>query len=98
MVMHEDFADEPSVEERMPHGLSPAEMKALHDEASVEDCEFCGESFHYDELVPTGHYEYYTMDLDPGTRICADCLERRREDYTPSDPALFDCYMPVQIG
>ena len=40
-------------------------------------------------------YEYYTMDLDPGTRICTECLESHRVRFIPDNPSLFDCYTPM---
>ena len=70
-MWHEDFADEPAVEERMPFGVPPEEMRAVLEEALQDDCcELCGLLFDPGELTETGMYEYYTMDLDPGTRVC----------------------------
>lgn len=97
MGWHEDFEDEPTVEERMPFGLPPVEIQALHAEASVDRCESCGESFPCDYFEPIGYIEYCTMDLDCDTRICSDCLEERRASYIPDDPELFDCLTPVHI-
>ncbi len=94
---HEDFGDSPSVEELTPTGMCP-EMKALHDAAYHVPCEHCGESFYVHDLVTTGYGEYITMDLDPGTRLCEDCLERQRDRYTPDDPRLWDAWTPVRIG
>ena len=92
----EDFDDEPSVEERMPFGVSPEEMRAVSEEAMPSDCcEFCKLPSDDGELVETGMYEYYTMDLDPGTRVCPECLESHRMLFIPDDPSLFDCYTPL---
>jgi hypothetical protein len=95
-VLHEDFGDEPSVEERMPFGVSQEEMLVVFKEVLENDCcEHCKQLFDAGELVETEMYEYYTMDLDPGTRICPECLESHREQYIPDDPSLFDCYIPL---
>ena len=95
-MCREDFGDEPSVEERMPFGVSPEEMRAVSEEAMLSDCcEFCERLPDDGELVETGMYEYYTMDLDPGTLICVVCLELHRSQFIPDDPSLFDCYTPV---
>jgi hypothetical protein len=97
MWWHEDFEDEPSVEERMPFGVPPEEMRAVLEEALQDDCcELCELPFGPGELVETGIYEFYTMDLDPGTRICSECLESHRMQFIPDDPSLFDCYTPVE--
>ena len=37
-MWHEDFGDEPSVEERMPFGISPEEMLAVSEEAMLSEC------------------------------------------------------------
>jgi len=95
MTWQEDFEDEPSVEERMPFGITPEEMQAVMIEASLGTCDFCGEKSPLEDLIETGMYEYYTMDLDPGTLGCIDCLEGRRMRFIPDDPSLFDCYTPV---
>lgn len=97
MVWHEDFADEPSVEERMPFGITPEEMQAVMLEASLGTCEFCGEHVALEDLIETDTYEYYTMELDPGTLACPDCLENRRLRFVPDDPRLFDCMTPIGI-
>jgi len=95
-MWHEDFADEPAVEERMPFGIPPEEMRAVLEEALQDDCcELCGMLFDPGEVAETGMYEYYTMDLDPGTRVCPECLESRRDQFIPDDPSLFDCYTPL---
>lgn len=95
-MWHEDFADEPAVEERMPFGITPEEMRAVMEEALQADCcELCTLAFAPEELVETGMYEYYTMDLDPGTRVCPECLESHRLGFIPDDPLLFDCCTPV---
>jgi hypothetical protein len=95
MNLDEDFEDEPAVEERMPFGITPEEMYAVMIEASQESCEFCNEAFHCEDLIETGMYEYCTMDLDPGTFACSECLERHRMRFVPDDPSLFDCLTPV---
>lgn len=92
---HEDFGDEPAVEERMPFGVTPEEMRAALYEASLGTCEFCGQQACTDELIETGMHEYYTMDLDPGTLSCLECLESRRDALIPEDLSLSDCYTPV---
>jgi hypothetical protein len=97
MGWHEDFADEPSVEERMPFGFAPEEMQAAIIAASFGVCEFCGEESMLEDLIESGMYEYYTMDLDPGTLSCADCLESHRLRFVPDDPSLFDCFTPVNM-
>lgn len=61
-------------------------------------CEACRMSFPMKELVKTGMYEFYTMDVDPLTLICLECYEAHRESCIPDDPDLFDCYTPVEIG
>jgi hypothetical protein len=83
---HEDFSDEPGPEERMPIGW---EDKPLI-------CEVCG-CYLDVSGCETGMYEYMTLDLDPGTHICAECLERRTMCYIPDDPSLFDVYTPVHF-
>jgi hypothetical protein len=98
MRWHEDFGDAPSVEERMPSGLSPIEMAEIMLEANCERCECCQKWFLVDELVLTGMYEYYTMDIDPDSLYCSDCYEAERERYTPSDPSLYDCYTPLEAA
>jgi hypothetical protein len=97
IMMYEDFGDEPSVEERMPFGgISPEEMLAVSEEILRSNCcELCGLPPALGELVETGMYEYYTMDLDPGTRVCEECLESHRTQYIPDNPMLFDCYTPL---
>ena len=93
---HEDFEDEPSVEERMPFGVSPEEMRAVFEESLENDCwEFCKLPFGPGDLAETGKPEFYMMDLDPGTRICPECLESHRMRFIPGDPSLFDCYTPI---
>lgn len=98
MPWHEDFEDEPSVEERMPFGITPEEMQAVMVAASLGACEFCGEQAVLEDLIETGMYEYYSMDLDPGTLACADCLENHRLRFVPDDPSLFDCWTPAAIS
>lgn len=61
-------------------------------------CDRCWMPFARRELLETGMYEYYTMDVDPGTFMCHDCHEARREQFIPDDPSLFDCHTPVTIG
>jgi hypothetical protein len=95
MRWHEDFQDEPSVEERMPFGITFEEMQAAMVAASLGACEFCGEQALLEDLIETGTYEYYTMDLDPGTLACGECLENHRTQFVPDDPSLYDCYTPV---
>ena len=97
MNLHEDFGDEPSIEERMPFGISPEEMREGMIEAFMGVCEFCGVSAPRDEFIETGMYEYRTMDLDPDTLACAECLEEHRLTFIPDDPSLFDCYTPVEV-
>ena len=92
---HEDFEDEPSVEERMPFGLSPEEMRAVSIEASLDICENCHVQLPDDEFVVTGMDEYCTMDIDPGTKLCSECYDERRMQFIPSDPSLFDCFTPA---
>ena len=95
-MWHEDFSDEPGVEERMPFGVSPEEMRAVMEEALQDDCcELCGLLVDPVDLIETGMTEYYQMDLDPGTRVCTECLESHRLQFIPDDPSLFDCYTPV---
>jgi hypothetical protein len=95
MDFHEDFGDEPSVEERMPFGITPQEVHAVMTEASLGACEFCGEQEALDDLTETGTYKYHTMDLDPGILACIDCLENHRMQFIPDNASLFDCYTPV---
>ncbi len=97
MVWHEDFADEPSVEERMPFGITPQEMHAMMLEASLGTCEFCGAQAAIGEMIETGTYEYYTMDIDPGTLACPGCIENHRLRFIPDDPSLYDCLTPVEV-
>ncbi len=97
MGWHEDFGDEPSVEERMPFGLSPLEMQAISDEACLEACHFCDERYPEESLYTTDMYEYVTMDVDPDTKLCPECYDRRRLKFVPDDPSLFDCYTPVEV-
>ena len=95
-MWHEDFADEPSIEERIPFGISPEEMRAVMEVASLDDCcELCKLPFDCGDLIETGLYEYYTMDLDPGTWVCTECLESHRLKFIPDDPSLFDVYTPL---
>src|SRR5262245_52440955 len=98
MGWHEDFGDEPSVEERMPHGLSTVEMLALFEEASMDACEGCGQSFPEGALSTTDMFECVTMDLDPGTQLCGECYEVCRRRHIPDDPRMFDGFTPVEIG
>ena len=93
----EDFGDEPGVEDRMPFGMSPEEMRDVLIAASLETCEFCGVEAHFEDLVETGTCEYYTMDVDPNTLACPECLENRRLKFIPKDPSLFDCFTPVEF-
>ena len=80
----------------MPFGVPPEEMRAASEEALENDCcEVCKLPFDPRELVETGMYEYCTMDLDPGTRICLECLDSHRMKFIPDDPSLFDCYTPI---
>ena len=97
MAWHEDFEDEPSVENQMPFGISPEEMHVVMMDAMVDACECCGVRLEQFYLVETGTYEFYTMDIDPGTLMCVDCLEDRREQYTPDDPELFDALTRVSV-
>lgn len=97
MMWHEDFGDEPSVEDRMPFGVSPEEMEAVMLEALLDPCEICGVQFERDLMTETGSYEYYTMDLDPGTLLCADCYETHRLQYVPDDPELIDGLTPISV-
>jgi hypothetical protein len=95
-MWHEDFGDEPSIEERMPFGMLPEEIRTVSEEASRDDCcELCKQLFDWSELIETGLYEYYTMNIDPGTRVCAACLESNRMEFIPDDPTLFDVYTPL---
>lgn len=94
---HEDFEDEPSVEERMPFGVPPEEMRAVIASTSVDFCENCHVQLPDDEFVLTGMDEYHTMDLDPGTKLCCDCYDACRMRFIPSDPSLFDCYTPLHL-
>ncbi len=98
MNLHEDFEDEPAVEERMPFGITPEEMHAAMVEASLELCKFCNESYPSEDWIETGMHEYCTMDSDPGTFACPECLEAYRMRFIPDDPSLFDCLTPVAIG
>ena len=79
MRWHEDFEDEPSVEERMPFGLSPIEMQAMMIEARFDTCERCGDRLPDDELISTGMHEYFTMDIDPESKFCPGCYELCRQ-------------------
>ncbi|MDZ4817897.1 MAG: hypothetical protein SGJ20_02880 [Planctomycetota bacterium] len=97
MNWHEDFQDEPSIEERTPYGLCPIEMHSIMSEVSLEECGHCEERFPSDEMIVTGIYEYYTMDLDPDTRLCEHCYECHRQSCIPDDPAHFDSYTPVKV-
>lgn len=97
MFWHEDFGDEPSIEERMPIGVSPEEKLAVSEQIWEDShCSICEQEFAESELIETGMYEYCTMDLDPGTKLCPECLEAHRDQYIPDDPMLFDCYTPIQ--
>jgi hypothetical protein len=98
MCWHEYFGDEPSVEERMPYGLSPAEIDSIIAEASLHKCEECGKPFLADEVITTGMYEYYTMDVDPESVVCLECYEACREGHIPSDPSLIDGYTPLRVA
>src|SRR5262245_14835362 len=91
----EDFEDVPSVEERMPNGLSPIEMSLVREEADYAKCECCGERLLIEALTRTDLYEYCTMDLDPDTLLCGDCYEDIRLQHVPSDPMLWDALTPV---
>lgn len=97
MNWHEDFGDEPSVEERTPHGLSPNEIIAIIADESRVKCDECGERFHADDVVITDMYEYCTMDIDPESVICLDCYEACRDAHIPDDPTLFDGCTPLQL-
>jgi hypothetical protein len=97
MQFFEDFGDEPSVEERMPHGLDTVEICNLYIEAAKDKCECCLQLIAEETLIRTGRGEYMTMDIDPDTRICPDCYEERRLLYTPDDPMLFDGWTPLEI-
>ena len=97
-MWHEDFADEPSVEERTPFGISPDEAFAAMMDASLATCEFCRRQAEHEDFIETGMNEYYTMDLDPGTMACYDCLEQHRARFIPDDPLLFDAWTPVAIS
>ncbi len=59
-------------------------------------CEACNMPHPRHYLTETGMYEYYTMDLDPGTVFCPDCYEARRDQCIPDDPDLWDCYTPLR--
>jgi competence protein CoiA len=59
-------------------------------------CEACKTPHPRQYLTETGMYEYYTMDLDPGTVMCPDCYESRRDRFIPDDPELWDCYTPLR--
>ncbi len=61
-------------------------------------CEGCRMPFAQRDLIETGMYEYYMIDLDPGTVLCAECYEHRRVGFIPDDPSLFDAYTPVEIS
>jgi hypothetical protein len=63
-----------------------------------ELCDACKTPFPKGNLIETGMWEFYTMDLDPLTPICADCYEAERERHIPDDPSLVDCLTPVQIA
>ena len=97
-MWHEDFGDEPSVEERIPFGIPPEEMAVLQEDAILQCncCACCGQLFDYEDLIETGMREFYTMDLDPGL-ICCECLESRRVRFIPDNPLLFDVYTPVEF-
>jgi hypothetical protein len=97
MNWHEDFEDEPAVEDRMPYGLSPEEMSLLIIEAPLGVCEFCGVKGPREDFVKTGLDEYLTMDLDPNTLACPNCLEDHRLRWIVDDPSLFDCFTAVQF-
>jgi hypothetical protein len=98
MCWHEDFGDEPSVEERMPYGLSPAEVHLIVAEASLHRCEECGKRFLEDEVISTGIYEYYMMDIDPESVVCLECYEACQAGRIPTDPSLIDCYTPLRAA
>ncbi len=88
--------EEVSIEEQMPYGISPEEARAVSEEAFLCDCcEFCGSFRDDSEFVETGMGEFYTMDIDPGTLVCIECLESRRLRFIPDDPSCFDCWTPV---
>jgi hypothetical protein len=97
-MWHEDFGDEPSVEERIKCEMSQSEIDAVEAEAfqSTECCGICGKYVGFDNLIETGYSEYVTMDLDPQL-VCPDCLELRCIQYTPSDPNLWDVLTPICI-
>ena len=98
MRWHEDFEDEPSVEERMPFGLSPSEMQAMMIEARFDTCEQCGDRLPDEDLIATGMYEYFTMDIDPESKFCPECYELLQRRDVPSDPSLFDGLTPLQVA
>jgi hypothetical protein len=60
-------------------------------------CDGCSMPHPNEHLLKTGMYEYYTMDLDPGTELCPNCYEVRLDRFVPDDPLLFDCFTPVHI-
>lgn len=93
--LQEDFGDAPTIEERFNGAVSPIEMQEALLDSTYPNCEICGERFCVSELIFTGIYEYYTMDLDPETRMCHLCLGEQQQNCTPSDPSLWDCYTPV---
>lgn len=95
MNWHEDYGDEPAIEERMPYGMTPEEMRDVMMEASCETCYVCGVKAQVEEFVETGMYEYYTMDIDPETFFCPACIEEYRMQFIPEDPSLFDCLTPL---
>lgn len=94
----EDFEDVPSVEERMPHGLSPIDMAAVREEADFALCECCGERLPNEALTRTDLYEHRTMDLDPDSLYCGDCYESIRLQHVPADPMLWDVLTPVAVA
>lgn len=92
------------IHESLPCGgsgryISYAEFVAMFSRPKPGEnlCDGCQMPHPARDLHETSTYEYYTMDIDPGARLCFGCYERRREAFIPDDPSLYDCLTPVHL-
>lgn len=95
MRLHEDYGDEPGIEERYPSDQSPDEYDLAGTAGTFEPCELCGTFCITTDLIATDLWEYVTMDIDPGTKLCSGCYQESLDRSTPDDPTLYDAYTPI---